>query len=242
MLVLGPIVADINASFERFWASPLSVPVGRLLESEARKLTPARIQAVYAELHAYAGNMENYAPEVREATQNLTQKFTKLTKEMAWSDAAFLCDLPGKNDRHFSLGGGGRTTSALMDLLRSARRRVTIQSPYLVLSPKGLDFFRALVRRGVEVRISTNSLAGWPWPCFRRRSLSAWSASCTSKPWRYSSRGDSHLGHVEDEAWKNGRNVMSAAQIVIFELQVIGGVNVKLLLSPRQSRGGSFDK
>ncbi len=159
VLVVGPIVANINASFERFWNSPLAVPVNRLLESEARKLTPARIQAIYSELHAYAGNKENYAPEVREATQNLTQKFTKLTKEMAWSDAAFLCDQPGKNNSHFGLGGGGRTTSALMDLLRSARKRVTIQSPYLVLSPKGLALFRELVRRGVEVRISTNSLA-----------------------------------------------------------------------------------
>ncbi|MBL0212164.1 MAG: phospholipase D family protein [Holophagaceae bacterium] len=159
VLVLGPIVADINASFERFWASPLAVPVNRLLEGEVRKLTPARIQAIYSELHAYAGNRENYAPEVREATQNLTQKFTKLTEGMAWSDAAFLCDLPGKNDNHFGLGGGGRTTGALMDLLRSARHRVTIQSPYVVLSPSGLDFFRTLVRRGVEVRISTNSLA-----------------------------------------------------------------------------------
>ncbi|MDE3246446.1 MAG: phospholipase D family protein [Acidobacteriota bacterium] len=159
VLVVGPIVADISTSFERFWNSPLAVPVGRLLESEARKLTPARIQAIYSELHAYARNPENYAPEVREATLNLTQKFTKLTQGMAWSDAAFLCDQPGKNARQFSLEGGGRTTSALMDLLRTARRRVTIQSPYLILSPKGLAFFRELVRRGVEVRISTNSLA-----------------------------------------------------------------------------------
>lgn len=159
VLVLGPIVPSISKSFERFWGSPLAVPVRQLLDSEARKLTPARIQAIYTELHAYAGNMENYAPEVRAATQNLSQKFAGLTQGMAWSDAKFLCDLPGKNDGKQGLGGGGRTTSALMDLLRSARHRVTIQSPYLVLSPKGLDFFRKLAKRGVEVRISTNSLA-----------------------------------------------------------------------------------
>ncbi|MRR37403.1 phospholipase D family protein, partial [bacterium] len=43
--------------------------------------------------------------------------------------------------------------------LKTARKRVTIQSPYLVMPEGGLDLFRELVRRGVEVRISTNSLA-----------------------------------------------------------------------------------
>lgn len=159
VLVLGPIMADINASFERFWASALAVPVEKLLESEARNLGPASIQAIYADLHTYAGNPANFAPEVSAAIQNLPKKFAGLVQGMAWSDARFLCDLPGKSDRRFGLGGGGRTTSALMALLRTARRRVTLQSPYLVLSRKGLAFFRELVQRGVEVRISTNSLA-----------------------------------------------------------------------------------
>lgn len=157
-LVLGPVVGEIQASFERFWTSPLAVPVEELLANPFNRQSPERIQAVYGSLHAYAQNPANFTPEVREALQDLAQRFGRLTEGLVWEDIRFLCDLPGKNDRHH-LHGGGRTTAELVAALRKAKRRVTIQSPYLVLSKRGLSLFRELIARGVEVRISTNSLA-----------------------------------------------------------------------------------
>jgi putative cardiolipin synthase len=44
-------------------------------------------------------------------------------------------------------------------VLSQARQRITIQSPYLVMPEGGIEFFRELVERGVDVSISTNSLA-----------------------------------------------------------------------------------
>ena len=46
-------------------------------------------------------------------------------------------------------------------LLRAAERgvRVTIQTPYVVLTDEAILLFAGLVRRGVQVRIVTNSLA-----------------------------------------------------------------------------------
>jgi len=157
-LVLGPVVGEIQASFERFWTSPLAIPVEELLANPFRSQSPERIQAVYASLHAYARNPANFAPEVREALENLPQRFHKLTDGLVWEDIRFLCDLPGKNDSH-NLQGSGRTTAELVTALRKAKRRVTIQSPYLVLSKRGFALFKELVARGVHVRISTNSLA-----------------------------------------------------------------------------------
>ena len=66
---------------------------------------------------------------------------------------------PGKNDDGRGLSGGGRTTTALLEALEKAQHSVIIQSPYLVMPDGGIEFFRGLVRRGVELRISTNSLA-----------------------------------------------------------------------------------
>ena len=42
---------------------------------------------------------------------------------------------------------------------KSARTRVVIQSPYLVVSDKAMELFRQITARGVTVRINTNSLA-----------------------------------------------------------------------------------
>ena len=157
-LVLGPVVGEMRASFERFWASPLAIPVEELLATPFHRQSPEQIQAVYASLHAYAQNPANFTPEVREALQNLTQRFDHLTEDLVWEDVRFLCDLPGKNDSH-NLHGGGRTTAELIAALRKAKQRVTIQSPYLILSRRGFSLFQELIARGVEVRISTNSLA-----------------------------------------------------------------------------------
>lgn len=157
-LVLGPVAGEIQASFERFWASPLAIPVEDLLVNPFRRQTPGQIQAVYAWLHAYAQNPANFAPEVYEALQNLPQRFHRLTEGLIWEDVRFLCDLPGKN-RRLGLGGSGRTTEELVAALRKAKHRVTIQSPYVVLSRRGFSLFEELLKRGVEIRISTNSLA-----------------------------------------------------------------------------------
>jgi len=159
MLVMGPVATEMTASFERFWASPLAIPVESLLIAKMKKLAPAKVNKVYADLHGYAEKTENFAPEVRQALTDLPRKFEGLLREMVWDDALFLCDMPGKNDGKKGLAGGGRTTTDLVDAVRLARKRVTIQSPYLVLPKGGLELFRELVAKGVEVRIVTNSLA-----------------------------------------------------------------------------------
>ncbi len=158
-LVMGPVVKEMEESFERFWGSTQAVPVEKLLAKSLKKLTPERVKTVYADLHAYAGRPENFAPEVRESLANLPRRFDGLLREMVWDEVRFLSDLPGKNEVRRAFGGGGRTTAALTNLLKTAKSRVTIQSPYLVMPEGGLELFRGLVRRGVEVRIVTNSLA-----------------------------------------------------------------------------------
>ena len=53
-LVLGAVVASMSASFERFWASELAVPVERLLGESPSSADQADAKRVYAELAAYA--------------------------------------------------------------------------------------------------------------------------------------------------------------------------------------------
>ncbi|MDF3032110.1 MAG: cardiolipin synthase [Moraxellaceae bacterium] len=164
VLLLGAAVSPMQASFERFWASELSVKVEELydglgLMQSHVSIADGEIARIYRRLHEYAQSPQNFAPEVRAAIAATPDSFTRLAQEMTWGRVDFISDLPGKNDKRFRLDGGGRSTAALASLLRSAKERVTIQSPYLVFSDEALDLFRALLARGVKVRISTNSLA-----------------------------------------------------------------------------------
>ncbi|MCW8907589.1 MAG: phospholipase D family protein [Sedimenticola sp.] len=159
VLVTGPVVIPMSASFERFWNSDLAVPLQQLLEDELQEMDPAQPERYRAWLHAYAQDETNFAPEVRAALADIDRQIHTLAGELVWTEVLFISDAPGKNSGKQGLGGGGATTSALTTLLSGARERITIQSPYLVMPEGGLELFRDLVRRGIEVRIITNSLA-----------------------------------------------------------------------------------
>jgi putative cardiolipin synthase len=163
-LLLGEAVKTMSASFERFWNSPLSVPVETLFDGFGlmRKnvdVDSREVAEVYRELRAYARDPANFAPSVRAMIESAPKAFPEIAARLAWGRVDFLSDRPGKNDRRFSLGGGGATTRALVKLAAGARKSIVIQSPYLVLSDEAVKLFRRALARGVRVRINTNSLA-----------------------------------------------------------------------------------
>jgi putative cardiolipin synthase len=157
ILLLGEVVRTVQASFERFWASKLSVKVEDLYDG--LHVDGDETNRIYGELHAYARSPGNFAPEVRAAIDATAAAFPRLARQVVWGDIEFISDLPGKNETRRGLGGGGQTAAALARLVESARERIVIQSPYLVLSDKAMDLFRQTAARNVQVRISTNSLA-----------------------------------------------------------------------------------
>jgi len=163
-LVLGRVVQDMRASFERFWSSELCAPVETLYDGiglfqKNVKVEDEQVARIYRELHDYAGKPENFAPEVRAAIADVPGSFARLTRQMVWGQVEFISDTPGKNDNRFRLGGSGMTTAALAKLVDGAQQSITLQSPYLVLSDEAVELFRKAIARGVLVRINTNSLA-----------------------------------------------------------------------------------
>jgi putative cardiolipin synthase len=156
VLLLGEVVGAMRASFERFWASELSVEAERL--NDRVRLDEGDVQRIYGELHEYARSPRNFAPEVRAAIAAAPEAFGRVAREVAWGRMEFISDAPGKNAAR-GLSGGGATAVALARLVAGARERVVIQSPYLVASDRALELFGQARARGVRVRISTNSLA-----------------------------------------------------------------------------------
>jgi putative cardiolipin synthase len=158
VLLLGPVCGEIGTNFQNFWESDLAQPVESLLTYRKNRLDAVEIGRIYDEMHRYAADPVNFTPEVRLALADLPKKFPALLESLVWVKAVFLHDQPGKNDGGFGLGGGGETTSRLAEVVASAQERVIIQSPYLILTEEARKLFADLVLRGVEVRISTNSL------------------------------------------------------------------------------------
>lgn len=163
-MLLGESVKNMTASFERFWASPLSAPVEELydglgLMQKHVAVNGAEIQAIYSKLHTYANNPDNFSANFKHEMAATPQAFGNLASQVIWTNVEFISDTPGKNNMKYLMGGGGKTTEKLAQLVENAQTEITIQSPYLVMSAQAKKLFKAAIKRGVKVQISTNSLA-----------------------------------------------------------------------------------
>jgi phosphatidylserine/phosphatidylglycerophosphate/cardiolipin synthase-like enzyme len=159
VLLLGKVTEKVAISFDDFWSSSLSIPIIDLSEDVTEKIYD---ENRFDKLHEYACNPENFWPQVRARLEKLPVVFQELKNSgnLVWvDDVSFISDLPGKNDGSSGLGGGGISTSALIDLVKNAKYSLDIQTPYLITTELSQNLFRDAVKRGVNVRILTNSLA-----------------------------------------------------------------------------------
>lgn len=158
VMLIGKTVQTVQNSFETFWNDALSVPVTELVEdSEADLKAGTRFDA----LHQYACDPGNFWPQVRKRLDEMPRLFKQIREsgDLQWLDSvAFVADLPGKNEDRPD-HKGGNTTDELIRLVKSAKRTIDIQSPYLVTTELGKKLFAETAKRGVKIRILTNSLA-----------------------------------------------------------------------------------
>jgi cardiolipin synthase C len=157
ILLMGKEVNTMQQSFKLFWESELSVPISKISEIKV-----VYDKKAYAKLHEYACNPENFWPQVRAELEDFSATFEKMSKSknFVWTtDARFVSDFPGKNKNQKGLLGGGETTRELIKLINNAKKSVDIQTPYLITTEVGKMVFADAVKRGVKVRILTNSMA-----------------------------------------------------------------------------------
>ncbi|PCI34179.1 MAG: phospholipase D family protein [Flavobacteriaceae bacterium] len=159
ILLIGKASEKVNSSFDEFWNSDLSKKVTTIIKRNSENVD---LENSFNKLHEYACNPANFWPQIRKRIQTLPTTFDAIIKsgDFLWlEDVTFISDLPGKNDGTSGLGGGGLSTSALIDLLKNAKSSIVIQTPYLITTELSRNLFREAVQRGVDIRILTNSLA-----------------------------------------------------------------------------------
>jgi len=157
ILLIGKESKKVQLSFLEFWNSPLSQNITSVVEE-----TSKNVANKFDNLHEYACNPDNFWPQIRERIATLPSTFHKIQKSgnLVWlDDVSFISDIPGKNDGSKGLGGGGVSTTALIDLVKNAKTSIEIQTPYLITTELAQNLFKEAIKRGVKIRILTNSLA-----------------------------------------------------------------------------------
>src|SRR5271165_4300933 len=152
VVAAGGIVAQLSASFDAFWNSKYAYPIASVaapVPLEAEPTWPKEPVADSAAAEAAAADAANFLAREIDARQ----------LQLAWVPATVLADRPAKIASESSPDQEETIANDLSALIRTANQELVIISPYFVPGTDGIALLRSLVRRGVHIRILTNSLA-----------------------------------------------------------------------------------
>lgn len=157
ILVIGPVVEDACASFNRFWEYEDSRPWSQL------KDVAERLEAGLPN-----GLGEPARLGILEISREVTQELERASDisdllSSRWFDVdrvAFSGDPPGKGDLSRS-EARTHVSQAMAGLVRAAETSVLVQTPYFILTEPAMGMLGELRQEhpGVLLRASTNSLA-----------------------------------------------------------------------------------
>ncbi|MEO7400059.1 MAG: phospholipase D family protein [Polaromonas sp.] len=182
ILAAGRIARDLSRSFDQYWNNPLAYPVQSLMsikEIEALKPAAARtggaagrpqdgVALPPASPPANPAANPTRTERVATAPDGTTTTLPALPDSTdlsllnwTWAPSAMLADKPSKiaADADDVNETQDTTVDGLLQLMSQARTELLIVSPNFVPGKRMMSQFAELRRRGVRVRVLTNSLA-----------------------------------------------------------------------------------
>jgi putative cardiolipin synthase len=157
LAMVGPVVRDASASFDRYWNSPLAYPMD-VLAPDA--VSPAALETLREQLAPLVEQARSSRFAVELGENDAVSRLVSGDWPMQWSAKyAFVADDPAKASGQGDGLAGSQVLAVLVPALESSRSTVTIISPYFVPGEAGTKALVDIARSGSEVRILTNSLA-----------------------------------------------------------------------------------
>ena len=157
----GPIVKRLSKTFDDFWNSTLAIPVAGLgdgkhsdaaLETYRKTLDEHRRQ-LKADGTDYAGRVAGGEPLAGMLSGRLP---------LVWANAQVVFDSPDKKRVEKGEIVGELMHRTVADAVAGVRSELLMVTPFLIPGNDGMRLFEDLRKRGVRVRILTNSLESTP--------------------------------------------------------------------------------
>lgn len=163
LLVRGPLVAQMQASFELYWNSPFVQPIARFRlfvpNIEEHRLWRFRVRD---RLKTAMREREDYVSSLRQWQKDGCGQ--RLLENMQQVQASLLVDRPEKIGTPDHPPVEELVFSPLIERVKAVKRQLTLVSAYFVPGELGMELLGDLTARGVRVRVLTNSLAATDLP------------------------------------------------------------------------------
>lgn len=153
VLLTGLVVSEVSDDFDRYWTSESSYPADRILpDVEPNMLVRLTEKASEVESDSAASDYVKAISQSDFSTNLLNGNL-----KFEWTEVQMVSDDPAKG-----LGESdheGLLTSQLQEIIGVPENKVILISAYFVPTDSGVDAFRNMTERGVNVQILTNSLS-----------------------------------------------------------------------------------
>ncbi|AOZ10382.1 phospholipase D family protein [Cupriavidus malaysiensis] len=158
LLAAGPVVPQVSAVFDDYWNSAAAYPAASLIHFGKDGQGGDELDKVRRRLAA-AGRQARTSPYVQELLDSGLAAGIRRGRMPVFSGrAAVIADRPDKVLRTAE-DNPTHAINQLAKLLEGARHDLALVSPYFVPGEGGTEWLAAIARRGVHVRILTNSFA-----------------------------------------------------------------------------------
>lgn len=156
MLVAGPAVTEISRSFDAYWNSEWAVPIQAFVPALPG---PDELALFELDLLTRVDGFRDgdYARALRESGLGIALRSGSIVLTVA--PVEVFADRPEKVVAETSDGGQSLFAARIRPIVANATRELILISPYFIPSDEGLEALGAVARRGVRVRVLTNSLA-----------------------------------------------------------------------------------
>ena len=151
VLAVGPVVTEVSDSFDAYWNSNSAYPVDHLLP----RATTAQLAELASALASRRAALRPSSTRVLCGAPNLSVTSFRETSTLEWAPTRMISDDPAKG-----LGLAAPETllpEKLKQTLGEPATRLDLVSAYFVPAAAGVDWFTGLAKRGVKVRVLTNS-------------------------------------------------------------------------------------
>ena len=151
---VGPIVRDISNVYDYFWNGKWSVPIAALAEKKQNKEDLKKAEQLLAQRVAQA----DYPYPLAKDSRKMRSDMKKLLRHFVWAKGQIVWDDP----KQMNLSKEKQKGTMVQKLVKRSQKlskNLLIESPYFIPGEGGTAKLIALQKRGVNVRILTNSLS-----------------------------------------------------------------------------------
>ena len=163
LLVAGPLVTDMQRSFDEYWSSPYAVDAHVLsrLQPSVDEVSAWRLR-LRDRLRLSIRERPGYVSRLRQRYEN--RSVGDVAAGLCWASGEVLADAPDKIGTPERPPVEELMYGRLLDEIDKVQHDFVLVSPYFVPGQEGIELIRSLTARGVKVRVLTNSLAATDLP------------------------------------------------------------------------------